>query len=94
MLTHNNGIFYVTKRDKYEEVLNNFFPYISQNYIKIARNFQSDKKYPVLAVSEVTLVSDDDQTVETSKFLVPTENGNFLWVLAEIFAYAGLSEEE
>ncbi|MDA3850469.1 MAG: hypothetical protein PF447_04285 [Spirochaetaceae bacterium] len=84
------GIFYVTKRDNYEEVLQDFFPYIKQQYVNIARNFQSDKKYPVLAVSEVTLVADDDTTVETARFLVPTENGNFLWVLSEVFVFAGL----
>lgn len=87
-------IFYVTKRDNYEEVLKDFFPYINQSYTNIARNFKSEKKYPVLSVKEVTLVADDNSTVETARFLVPTENGNFLWVLSEIFAYAGLAEEE
>lgn len=86
------GIFYVTKRENYEEVLKDFFPYISPEYINIARNFQNEKRYPVLAVSEVTLVADDDSTIETARFLVPTENGNFLWVLSEVFEFSGLQE--
>lgn len=88
-----SGIFYVTKRDNYEEVLKDFFPYINQSYINIARNFLTGKKYPVLAVNEVTLVADDDSTIETARFLVPTENGNFLWVLSEIFEFAGIAAE-
>ena len=89
-----SGIFYVIKRDNYEEVLNDFFPYINQRYINIARNFKTNKKYPVLAVNEVTLIADDDSTIETARFLVPTENGNFLWVLSEIFKFAGIAAEQ
>jgi hypothetical protein len=43
-------------------------------------------------VEMVTLVGEDDTNVDSARFLIPTENGNFLWVLSEIFVYAGLEE--
>ncbi|MDC7220987.1 MAG: hypothetical protein PQJ59_13715 [Spirochaetales bacterium] len=83
------SIFYVTIRENYEESLKEFFPYLAPEYKNIARNFKKDKKYPVLSVESVTLVGENDTNVDSARFLVPTENGNFLWVLSEIFVFAG-----
>ena len=87
------SIFYVTIREDYETDRNNFFPYISAHYAKIAKNFQPGKKIPVLAVKDVTLVAEDESVIETSQFLVPTENRNFMWVQSEIFVFAGIYPE-
>ncbi len=84
-----SSIFYVTIREKYEESLKEFFPYLAPEYKNIARNFTKGKKYPVLSVESITLVGEDDTNVDSARFLVPTENGNFLWVLSEIFVFAG-----
>ena len=86
------SIFYVTIRDHYEESLKEFFPYLAPEYKNIARNFKKGKKYPVLSVESITLVGENDTNVDSSRFLVPTENGNFLWVLSEIFVFAGTEE--
>ncbi len=83
--------FYVTIRDNYEQDRLDYFPYIASNYISIAKNFSKGKSYPVLEVKPVTLIADNEQNIETSQFLVPTENGNFLWVQSEIFKFVGLS---
>ncbi len=86
-------VFYVSIRENYSSDHNDFFPYISAEYVKIAKNFKQGKKYPVLAVKDVTIVADDENVVETSQFLVPTENHNFMWVQSEIFKFAGLNPE-
>jgi hypothetical protein len=86
------SVFFVTIRENHEESLNEFFPYLAPKYKNIARNFKKGKKYPVLAVESVTLVGEDDTNVDSARFLVPTENGNFLWVLSEIFVFAGTEE--
>lgn len=88
------GIFFVKIRDDYEKQIEEFFPHISRSYIDIARNFNRNKTYPVLSIKEVTLIAENDENIDTSQFLVPTENNNFMWVLAEMFQYAGLEEEE
>lgn len=88
------GIFFVKIRSDYEHQIKEFFPHISISYIDIARNFNKEKTYPVLSVKEVTLISENDETVETSQFLIPTENNNFMWVMAEMFQYAGLKEQK
>jgi hypothetical protein len=75
-----NGIFYVTVRDDYEQARLDYFPYIASAYTAIAKNFSKGKAYPVLSVKHATLIAD----------LLPTENGNFIWVQSEIFLYAGL----
>lgn len=87
-----NTVFYVTIREKYEESLKEFFPYLAPQYKNIARNFKKGKQYPVLSVESITLVGENESNVDTARFLVPTENGNFLWVLSEIFVYSGLAE--
>jgi hypothetical protein len=88
------GIFFVRIRDKYETQIKEFFPHISTSYVDIARNFKREKTYPVLSVKEVTLIAENDENIDTSQFLVPTENNNFMWVLAEMFQYAGLTEQK
>lgn len=85
-------IFYVTIREKYEESIKDFFPYIAPEYKNIARIFKKGKKYPVLSVESITLIGEDDRNVDSARFLVPTENGNFMWVLSEIFVFAGPCE--
>ncbi len=90
MKNMNNGIFYVTVRDDYEKDRMDYFPYIAAAYTAIAKNFSKGKTYPVLSVRHATLIADDEKNVETSQFLVPTENGNFIWVQSEIFIFAGL----
>lgn len=89
-----NGIFYVAVRDNYEKDRLDYFPYIASTYTSIAKNFKNGKSYPVLSVRHATLIADDQKNVETSQFLVPTENGNFLWVQSEIFRYVGLVQDK
>jgi hypothetical protein len=89
-----NGIFYVTVRDDYEKDRLDYFPYIASAYTAIAKNFKKGKTYPVLSVKHATLIADDEKNVETSQFLVPTENGNFIWVQSEIFRFAGVTPDE
>jgi len=90
----NTGIFFVRVRDDYENQIKEFFPHISTSYVDIARTFNREKTYPVLSIKEVTLIAENNENIETSQFLVPTENNNFMWVLAEIFQYAGLEEQK
>lgn len=86
-------VFYVVIRENYDTDHHDFFPYISSEYVKIAKNFRKGIKYPVLAVKDVTIVAEDENVVETSQFLVPTENQNFMWVQSEIFKFAGMTSE-
>ncbi len=87
------GVFFVKIRDDYSKQRKDFFPYISSEYMKIAKNFHVDKVYPVLAVKDVTIIAEDESNIETSQFLVPTENKNFMWVQSEIFQYWGIEPE-
>ncbi len=87
----NSPIFYVTIREDYKSDHNDFFPYISSEYVNIAKNFHPGKKIPVLAVKDATIVAEDESVIETSRFLVPTENSNFMWVQSEIFVFAGIA---
>ncbi len=86
-------VFYVVNRENYDSDHHDFFPYISAEYVKIAKNFKPGKKYPVLAVKDVTIVAEDESVIETSQFLVPTENQNFMWVQSEIFKFAGVNPD-
>ena len=88
-----SGIFYVTVREDYERDRQDYFPHIASTYTSIAKSFDKGKVYPVLAVRHTTLIADDLKNVETSQFLVPTENGNFIWVQSEIFRFAGITAE-
>ncbi len=89
-----NGIFFVKVRDDYEQARQDYFPYIASAYTAIAKNFKKGKAYPVLSVKHATLIADDEKNVETSQFLVPTENGNFIWVQSEIFRFWGLEQDK
>jgi hypothetical protein len=88
-----SGIFFVAVRDDYEQARRDYFPYIASTYTAIAKNFKKGKSYPVLSIKHATLIADDEKNVETSQFLVPTENGNFIWVQSEIFRFVGLEPE-
>ncbi len=87
------GVFFVKIREDYSKQRKDFFPYISEEYLKIAKNFHSNKVYPVLAVKDVTIIAEDESNVETSQFLIPTENSNFMWIQSEIFQFWGLEPE-
>jgi len=89
-----NTIFYVKIRKDYQKAREDYFPHIASSYTKIAKSFTKGKSYPVLAVRHMTMIADDEKNVETSQFLVPTENGNFIWVQSEIFCFAGLNPED
>lgn len=89
-----SGIFFVTVRDNYEKDRQDYFPYIAESYTAIAKNFKKEKAYPVLAIRHTTLIANDEKNVETSQFLVPTENGNFIWVQSEIFRFKCVSADE
>jgi hypothetical protein len=80
-------IFYVKIKDELEKAFNDFFPHMSSNYLKMAKLFKKDKLYPVLAVEKVTIFNKDGGETESSRFLVPSENSNFLWIQSELFNY-------
>jgi len=83
------GIFYVQLRDDLEKDFKDFFPHMSSNYISMSHLFSKDKLYPVLAVEKVVIFDQEGQETASARFLVPTENMNFIWVHSEIFRYAG-----
>ncbi|MBN1524055.1 MAG: hypothetical protein JW904_06225 [Spirochaetales bacterium] len=87
------GVFYVKIKDNLEKAFKDFFPHMSSNYIKMAKLFKQDKVYPVLAVEKVTIFSKDGTEAESSRFLVPSENKNFLWIQSELFMYIGVHPE-
>ncbi len=53
----------------------------------MAKLFKKGKEYPVLAVEKVSLFTKDGREVESARFLVPTENQNFLWIQCELFMF-------
>jgi len=87
------GVFYVKLREDLEKDFKDFFPHMSANYINMSHVFQKDKLYPVLAVEKVIIFDQEGRETASARFLVPTENNNFLWVHAELFQYAGMPEE-
>jgi hypothetical protein len=84
-------IFYVKIKDDLEKAFKDFFPHMSSNYLKMAKLFKKDKLYPVLAVEKVTIFNKDGGETESSRFLVPSENKNFLWIQSELFMYVDLN---
>jgi hypothetical protein len=82
-----NSIFYVKIKDDLEKAFKDFFPHMSSNYLKMAKLFKKDKIYPVLAVEKVTIFNKDGGETESARFLVPSENNNFLWIQSELFMY-------
>ncbi|MFP4442281.1 MAG: hypothetical protein ACLFST_04110 [Spirochaetia bacterium] len=89
-----NGIFYVKLKEDLKKAFEDFFPHMSQNYISTAKMFKRNKLYPVLSVEKVTVFTKDGDEVESARFLVPSENNNFIWIQSELFMFAGLTIEE
>ncbi len=86
------GIFFVQIKQDLKKAFADFFPHMSTRYIEMANLFDRSKRYPVLAVEKVVVFSKDGDETESARFLVPTENGNFIWVQCELFVFAGLNE--
>jgi hypothetical protein len=63
---------------------------MSERYIEMSKVFKRSKAYPVLAVEKIAYFDQDGDEKESARFLVPTENGNFLWVLSELFTFDGI----
>jgi len=91
--TMRTGIFYVRVKDDLKKAFQDFFPHMSSAYIDTAKLFDPGKRYPVLAVEKVTVFTKDGDETESARFLVPTENENFLWIQCELFGYAGISSD-
>lgn len=81
--------FYVKIKNDLEKAFKDFFPHMSSNYISTAKLFRKGKKYPVLGIESVTVFTKDGSEVESARFLVPSENSNFIWIQCELFEYVG-----
>lgn len=88
------GVFYVRVKDDLKKAFQDFFPHMSDAYIGMAKLFNRDKRYPVLAVEKVTVFTKDGDEAESARFLVPSENENFIWIQCELFAYAGIADSD
>lgn len=89
-----SGIFYVKVKKDLKKAFRDFFPHMSSAYIDTAKLFDRNKRYPVLAVEKVAVFTKDGDETESARFLVPTENENFIWIQCELFSYDGLVSEE
>lgn len=87
----NTRIFFVRVRKELEKDFQDFFPHMSKHYIAMSHLFDKTKRYPVLAVEKVTIFDKDGNETASSRFLVPTENSNMIWVQSEIFLYDGIT---
>jgi len=85
--------FYVKVKTDLEQAFRDFFPHMSSNYISMAKLFDKGKRYPVLAIEKVTVFTKDGSEVESARFLVPSENKNFIWIQSELFEYDGFTKE-
>ena len=85
--------FYVKVKSDLEKAFRDFFPHMSSNYIKMSKLFNKDKKYPVLAVEKVTVFTKEGDEVESARFLVPSENNNFIWIQSELFEFEGFVDD-
>jgi hypothetical protein len=88
-----NGIFYVQVKDDLKKAFQDFFPHMSSHYINMSKLFDKNKRYPVLATEKVTVFTKDGDETESARFLVPSENGNFIWIQCELFTFAGLTPD-
>jgi hypothetical protein len=88
------GVFYVRVKDDLKKAFEDFFPHMSDAYIGMAKLFKREKRYPVLAVEKVTVFTKDGDETESARFLVPSENENFIWIQCELFAYAGIADSD
>ncbi|HKJ85634.1 MAG TPA: hypothetical protein VKA06_06140 [Spirochaetia bacterium] len=86
------GVFYVRVKDDLKKAFQDFFPHMSSAYIGMAKLFDPEKRYPVLAVEKVTVFTKDGDETESARFLVPSENENFIWIQCELFSYAGIAD--
>ncbi len=89
--TMQTNIFYVKIKDDLEKAFKDFFPHMSSNYLKMAKLFKKDKLYPVLAVEKVTIFNKDGGETESARFLIPSENKNFLWIQSELFMFVDVA---
>ena len=83
--------FYVRVKEDLNKAFQDFFPHMSSNYISTAKLFNKKKIYPVLAVESVTVFTKDGDEVESARFLVPSENNNFIWIQCELFEFVGFA---
>ncbi|HEQ71305.1 MAG TPA: hypothetical protein ENN69_02355 [Spirochaetia bacterium] len=88
------NIFYVRIKENLEKAFKDFFPHMSSNYLKMAKLFKKDKLYPVLAIERVTVINKDGTETESSRFLIPSENSNFLWIQSELFMFVDVNPPE
>ena len=88
-----NGIFYVQVKKDLKKAFEDFFPHMSSHYIGMSKLFRKDKLYPVLATEKVTVFTKDGDESESARFLVPSENGNFIWIQCELFTFAGFDPD-
>jgi hypothetical protein len=88
------GIFYVKVKDDLKKAFQDFFPHMSSAYISMAKLFEKGRRYPVLAVEKVTVFTKDGDETESARFLVPSENENFIWIQCELFSFAGINPED
>lgn len=89
-----NGVFYVRVKEDLKKAFRDFFPHMSSSYMGMAKLFKQGKRYPVLAVEKVTVFTKDGDETESARFLVPTENKNFIWIQQELFEFSDLGDDE
>jgi hypothetical protein len=88
-----SAAFYVKIKKDLKKAFEDFFPYMSSHYISMSKLFDKNKRYPVLAVEKVAVFTKDGAETESARFLVPSENGNFIWIQAELFTFAGFDPQ-
>ena len=85
------GVFYVRVKHDLRKAFEDFFPHMSSHYINMSKLFDKKKRYPVLAVEKVTVFTKEGAETESARFLLPSENGNFIWIQCELFAFDGFA---
>ena len=85
------GVFYVRVKRDLRKAFEDFFPHMSSHYINMSKLFDKNKSYPVLAVEKVTVFTKEGSEAESARFLLPSENGNFIWIQCELFTFDGFA---
>ncbi|TVQ40284.1 MAG: hypothetical protein EA384_03605 [Spirochaetaceae bacterium] len=85
------GVFYVRVKRDLRKAFEDFFPHMSSHYINMSKLFDKQKSYPVLAVEKVTVFTKEGSEAESARFLLPSENGNFIWIQSELFTFDGFA---
>jgi hypothetical protein len=85
------SIFYVRVKKDLRKAFEDFFPHMSSHYINMSKLFDKNKSYPVLAVEKVTVFTKEGAESESARFLLPSENGNFIWIQCELFTFDGFT---